>query len=181
MSSIPRFKFQVGDVITKMYGKTPAKVESTPLWRTGPYRCRYIDSGNSFNCYESEIKPAEQTEQSSPMKTLYSFPKEDGTVGYGNHIGTNSQNQYLVEEKTTGAILVFDKDKLEEVLPYTFSAKIGNAETHYQGKPDTVKVGDILLLTGSNTPQIAVVTGVDTKNKGARAKFSGAKIVTEAI
>lgn len=176
-----KLKFQVGDVITKLNGRSSAEVESTPSWVSGPYRCRYISSGHAFNCYENEMKPAEQTEQSSPMKTLYSFPKEDGTVGYGNHIGTNSQNQYLVEEKTTGAILVFDKDKLEEVLPYTFSAKIGNAEIHYQGKPDTVKVGDILLYTGSNTPQIAVVTGVDTKNKGARAKFSGAKIVTEAI
>ena len=174
-------KFQVGDVITKMHGKAPAEVERTPTWAGGNYICRYLGSRNTFYCYEGDMKPAEQTEQSSPMKTLYSFPKEDGTVGYGNHIGTNSQNQYLVEEKTTGAILVFDKDKLEEVLPYTFSAKIGNAEAHYQGKPDTVKVGDILLYTGSSNPQIAVVTGVDTKNKGARAKFEGAKIVTEAI
>lgn len=134
-----------------------------------------------YSCYERDIKPAEQTEQSSPMKTLYSFLKEDGTFGYGDHIGTNSQNQYLVEEKTTGAILVFDKDKLEEVLPYTFSAKIGNAEVHYQGKANTVKVGDILLFLGDGNTQIAVVTGVDTKNKGARAKFNGAKIVTEAI
>jgi len=32
-----------------------------------------------------------------------------------------------------------------------------------------------------SSPQIAVVTGIDTKNKGARAKFKGAKIVTESI
>jgi hypothetical protein len=39
----------------------------------------------------------------------------------------------------------------------------------------------VLLYTGSSTPNVAVVTGVDTKNKSARSKFKGAKIVTEAI
>jgi len=67
------------------------------------------------------------------------------------------------------------------VVPYTFSASINGKETHYIGTPDVLKKGDVLLHTGSTTPQVAVVTGVDTKNKGARAKFKGAKIVTEAI
>lgn len=114
-------------------------------------------------------------------KTLYSFTKDDGTVAYGTHIGTNSSNQYLIEEKGTGTIHVFDKKNLEEVLPYTFSAKMGNSENHYVGTPGALKKGDILLYTGSSTPQIAVVTGVDTKNKSARSKFKGAKIVTEDI
>jgi hypothetical protein len=113
-------------------------------------------------------------------KTLYSFTV-DNKVAYGTHIGTNSSNQYLIEEKGTGTIHVFDKKDLEEVLPYTFSAKMGTSENHYVGTPGAVSKNDILLYTGSSTPQIAVVTGVDTKNKSARSKFKGAKIVTEAI
>lgn len=113
-------------------------------------------------------------------KTLYSFTV-DGKVAYGTHIGTNSSNQYLIEEKGTGTIHVFDKKDLEEVLPYTFSAKMGSSENHYVGTPGALSKGDILLYTGSSTPQIAVVTGVDTKNKSARGKFKGAKLATEAI
>lgn len=115
------------------------------------------------------------------MKTLYSFSKVDGTVGYGTHIGTNSQNQYLIEEKGTGAILVFDKNKLEEVLPYTFSAKVGNSENHYQGTPGTLEVGDVLLHTDGGGLQVAVVSALDTKNKNARGKFKGVKLVTQKI
>ena len=113
-------------------------------------------------------------------KTLYTFKKSDGTEAFGTHIGTNSQNKFLIEEKVTGEIHVLDKKDLEEVLPYTFSAKMGNSETHYIGNPDALKVDDILLCTSGSTPQIAVVTAVDTKNKSAK-KFKGAKIMTVAV
>jgi hypothetical protein len=58
---------------------------------------------------------------------------------------------------------------------------MGGKETHYVGTPGTLKKNDVLLYTGSSTPQVAVVTGIDTKNKSARSKFKGAKLVTEAI
>lgn len=175
-------KFNVGDHVTKLRGKKIAVVESVPGYENGYYHCRYLDSGQTFYDNYYSLKIADQDEHSQNMKTLYSFTKEDGSTGYGTHIGTNSQNQFLIEEKGTSAILVFDKDKLEEVLPYTFSAKIGNSETHYQGTPGTVAVGDILLHSGgSGSPQVAVVTAIDTKNKGARGKFKGAKLVTEKI
>lgn len=171
--------FNIGDIVVKVNGKKPAQVVGELF---GRYNCKYLESGQTFCAYPRDLKLYEdKTEMAAETKTLYSFTKEDGTVAYGTHIGTNSQNQYLIEEKVTGAIHVLDKDKLEEVLPYTFSATIGGKETHYVGKPDTLKKGDILLHTGSSSPQIAVVTDVDTKNKGARPKFKGAKIVTEEI
>lgn len=114
------------------------------------------------------------------IKTLYSFTI-NGNTAYGTHIGTNSQNQYLIEEKGTGKIHVFDKKDLEEVVPYTFSAKMANSENHYIGTPGSIAKDDILLYTGSSTPQIAVVTAVDTKSKSARSRFNGAKIVTQPI
>jgi hypothetical protein len=173
-------KFQIGDLVTKFNGKKPAEV----VWRQesnmqGYYKCVYLESGQAFHNYGSDLKPYEQETEMTNTKTLYSFTV-DGKTAYGTHIGTNSQNKYLIEEKSTGAIHVLDKDQLEEVLPYTFSAKLSGSEQHYIGTPGTLKVNDILLCTAGNSPTVAVVTALDTKNKSAR-KFKGAKIVTEAI
>jgi hypothetical protein len=172
-------KFNVGDIVTKLYGKKPAEIINS--YGHNYWQCRYIDSKQSFYEYESSLKLyTEETEMTTDKQTLYSFTI-DGKTAYGTHIGTNSQNQYLIEEKGTGAIHVFDKASLEEVVPYTFSATIGGKETHYVGTPGTLKKNDVLLYTGSTTPQVAVVIAVDTKNKGARSKFKGSKIVTEEI
>jgi hypothetical protein len=174
-------QFNVGDIVTKLYGKKPAEVTYVPSYSGGQFTCRYLESKQTFYAREYDLKlHEEETEMAADTKTLYSFTI-DGETRYGTHIGTNSQNKYLIEEKGTGAIHVLDKSELEEVVPYTFSATMGGKETHYVGTPDTLKKGDVLLYTGSNTPQVAVVTGVDTKNKSARAKFKGAKIVTETI
>jgi hypothetical protein len=178
--------FNIGDIVTKTYGKKPAKITyvySGGYSYGGQYSCKYLHSGGSFNAYGNDLKIyEEETEMTTDTKTLYSFTIDGETrCRYGTHIGTNSQNQYLIEEKGTGAIHVLDKSALEEVVPYTFSASINGNETHYIGTPDVLKKGDVLLYTGSTTPQVAVVTGVDTKNKGARSKFKGAKIVTETI
>lgn len=173
-------QFNIGDIVTKLYGKNPAEIISRG-WRTDQWQCRYLKSKQTFYEDDTCLKLYEGETEMADTKTLYSFTKEDGTVAYGTHIGTNSQNQYLIEEKGTGAIHVFDKSALEEVVPYTFSAKMGNSENHYVGTPGALNKGDILLYTGSSTAQIAVVTGVDTKSKSARSKFKGAKIVTEAI
>ena len=174
-------QFNIGDIVTKQYGKKPAEITYAPSYSGGQFTCRYLESKQTFYARDYELKLyEEETEMTADTKTLYSFTV-DGKTAYGTHIGTNSQNQYLIEEKGTGSIHVFDKKDLEEVVPYTFSASINGKETHYIGTPDVLKKGDVLLHTGSTTPQVAVVTGVDTKNKGARAKFKGAKIVTEAI
>jgi hypothetical protein len=172
-------QFNVGDVVTKTYGKQPATIISH--WGGSQWQCRYLKSKQTFYAYESDLKLYnEETEMTADTKTLYSFTV-DGKVAYGTHIGTNSQNKYLIEEKGTGTIHVFDKSDLEEVVPYTFSATMGGKENHYVGTPDSLKKNDILLYTGTTTPQVAVVTAIDTKNKTARAKFKGAKLVTEAI
>lgn len=177
-------KFQIGDIVIKKSGKKPAEIvyeysgyESTD----GYYHCKYLHSSGSFYAHGTELKFYEEdTEQMAQTKTLYSFTI-NGNTAYGTHIGTNSQNQYLIEEKGTGKIHVFDKKDLEEVVPYTFSAKMGNSENHYIGTPGSIAKDDILLYTGSSTPQIAVVTAVDTKSKSARSRFNGVKIVTQAI
>ena len=177
-------KFNVGDIVTKAYGKKPAQItyEYNRYDRqNGYYSCKYLHSNQTFTAYGIDLKLYEgETDEMATEKTLYTFKKSDGTDAFGTHIGTNSQNKFLIEEKVTGEIHVLDKKDLEEVLPYTFSAKMGNSETHYIGNPDALKVDDILLCTSGSTPQIAVVTAVDTKNKSAK-KFKGAKIMTVAV
>lgn len=173
-------KFNVNDIVVKINGKLPAKI--TRYSYGNGVVCRYLHPPYStFQVYDTTLKLYEEdTKMTTDKQTLYSFVV-DGETRYGTHIGTNSQNQYLIEEKTTGAIHVFGKDWLEEVVPYTFSAAIAGKETHYIGAPGALKKGDVLLYTDTGVPQVAIVTGVDTKNKAARAKFKGAKIVTEAI
>jgi hypothetical protein len=180
-------QFSVGDTVTKLYGKKPAVIEHLITWRSTSvnscWYCRYVPPGKGcFEAFESDLKLYEPTETSmAEIKTLYSFKKEDGTVAYGSHIGTNSSNQYIIEEKGTGNIHAFDPKNLEEVLPYTFSATFNGKETHYVCQPDAVKKGDYLLYTNGTTPQIAVVTAVDTKNKTARSKFRGKRLVLEDL
>ena len=180
-------QFNIGDIVTKLYGKNPARIEKKIEWRSSSHNsywyCKYLPPGKgAFEASESELKLYESPEQSmAETKTLYSFTKTDGTITYGTHIGTNSSNNYLIEEKGTGEIHVLDPKTIEEVLPYTFSATIAGKETHYVCQPDVVKKGDYLLYTNGNTPQIAVVTAVDTKNKTARSKFRGKRLVLEDL
>lgn len=179
-------QFQIGDIVTKKFDKNPAIIERF-AWGSRPnraqYYCRYLPPGKGdFYAYADELIPYQSPEE--PMaetKTLYSFTKANGTVAYGVHIGTSSSNNYLIEEKGTGEIHVLDPKSIEEVLPYTFSATISGKETHYVCQPDAVKKGDFLLCTNGSNPQIAVVTAVDTKNKTARSKFRGKRLVLEDL
>lgn len=172
--------FQVGDVVTKQYGKKPARIVRKVMWNDYWY-CVYLHNKTGFEAHPRDLVHYQEEEPMTETKTLYSFKKEDGTVSYGNHIGTNSNNQYLIEEKGTGTIHVFNTSDLEEVLPYTFSASINGKETHYVCQPGAVKKGDFLLYANGTVAQVAIVNAVDTKNKSARAKFKGKKLVLEDI
>lgn len=178
--------FNLNDVVTKKYGKKTASIVGLPTKPNGygwssQYVCRYIQTGTTFRAMANELKLASEDTSQSPlatMKTLYSFTKSDGTTGYGTYLATNSASQMILEEKGTGAVLTFDKDQLEEVLPYTFAVKVNGEETHYMGDANsTLKKGDVVMLTDG----IGVVSGVDTKNRSPREKFKGVKLVTEVI
>jgi hypothetical protein len=176
------YKFEIGDIVISKTGKHPLKVTSRPNYNGGCWELRYVHNNKLKYVDDWNIKShysLYETAETMTTETLYSFDL-NGVTTFGTHIGTNSQNKYLIEEKTTGAIHILDKDQLEEVLPYTFSAKLSGSEQHYIGTPGALKVNDILLCTAGNSPTVAVVTALDTKNKSAR-RFKGAKIVTEAI
>lgn len=173
--------FNVGDVVKKKYGSKPMRI-LRKAWGDQWY-CEFLHNKNRTYAYDRDLVIYDESpeEPMAETKTLYSFKKADGSVAYGSHIGTNSSNNYLIEEKGTGDIHVLSLKDVEEVLPYTFSASIDGKDTHYVCQPDAVKKGDFLLYTNGSQPQIAVVTAVDTKNKTARAKFRGKRLVLEDL
>ena len=176
-------KFKVGDIVTKKYGKKPAEIIRNGWYSQESWTCRYLDSKQTFTEYASDLKIHEPEEEPiMETKTLYSFTDDNGTTVFGTHIGTNSSNQYIIEIKGGGGIVIKDQKELEEVLPYTFSVTIGGKEIHYIGEPGKLTKGDILIHTPSaGRYEVVVVGAVDTKNKTARSKFKGRKLVTETI
>ena len=176
-------KFKKEDIVISKNGTRPGTVIKVPNCDWQYYTVKYLHNNrtNDFCGYNQDNYELYEDPEMTNIKTLYSFTKADGTTGYGTHIGTNSQNKYLIEEKTTHEIHVLSKSDLEEVLPYTFSVEMEGSEYHYVGQPDTVQVGDLLLNTESKSVRLAVVKELDTKNKTPRAKFKGRKLVTAEI
>jgi hypothetical protein len=114
------------------------------------------------------------------MKQLYQIKGEEI---FGYVLVTNSKGEKVFEEKGSGKTYTVSPDKLEEVMPFTFSATFGpnSQEYHFFGTADNVAVGDFLIRAdrGSNYSEsfpIVLVTGVDTKSKRANAEFRGYNI-----
>jgi len=175
-----KHNFKVGDIAISKNGKYPFRVTYIGY---GDVNGVYLHSGGSCSISQYTAIPYEPEEEPiMETKTLYSFTDDNGTTVFGTHIGTNSSNQYIIEIKGGGGIVIKDQKDLEEVLPYTFSVTIGGKEIHYIGEPGKLTKGDILLHTPSaGRYEVVVVGAVDTKNKTARSKFKGRKLVTETI
>ena len=178
-------KFQVGDIVRKTYGETPLRVESVVPWGGYGYRikARYLHSQRVVD-YENEnayVLIEEETKMTT-TNTLYKITTAEGEV-YGTHIGTDSSGRYIMEEKGTGAIRVVSAKDIEEVLPFTFSVRMGGREQHFQGEAGKFTIGDILLYSGGGADkfELAVVKKVDTKNKSASRAFEGVRVVTEKL
>ena len=166
----------VGDLIARSpRGKKPIEV----LKVDGNYISgKYVDSGKTVWEYYNYFQPYEDNNQTIMSKEqLFTWTDKEGYRCYGIYLATNSSGQYVIEEKQTGDIVTMSTDEVEEVLPWTFSAKNGNTEKHFTG-PDTIKKGEVLLQP--KTTKFWVVTDVDTKNKTA-TKFNGVRIITEEI
>ena len=174
-----KHNFNVGDIVISKYGKYPLTINYIGYSQTSG---KYLHNGNSCSIDTDNLIHYEPEETIMETKTLYSFTDDNGTTVFGTHIGTNSSNQYIIEIKGGGGIVIKDQKDLEEVLPYTFSVNIGGKEIHYIGEPGKLTKGDILIHTPSAGQFTVVVVGaVDTKNKTARSKFKGRKLVTESI
>ena len=172
-------KFNVGDIAISKYGKYPFKVTYVSF---GDLSGKYLHNGGACRISQYNAIPYEPEEEPiMETKTLYSFTDDKDTTVFGTHIGTNSSNQYIIEIKGGGGIVIKDQKELEEVLPYTFSAIMNGKETHFQTEPGVVNKGDVLRYTGTQVPVVVSVKDIDTKSREARSKFNGVKLVTEKI
>ena len=184
------YNFKKGDIVVPKSGFRPAELISDPNSALyGWVKLKSLHNNINREVHKSNLLDnytlysSKETTMATPVQTLYSFPKADGTLGYGIHIGTNSANKFLIEEKGTGTIHIFDKKDLEEVLPYTFAIRYPGNSTNYHfiGEPDTVKVGDILLQTDEIRHQTVTVVEIDTKSKRATKRFTGVKLLTQPL
>lgn len=182
------FNFKVGDLVKRTTGKIVGEIVRMDDYGNRSYygyscTCKKISGRGQFTAYERDLVLVDESEVSmEKTKTLYSLTLDDGTTGYGVHVGTNSENKYLLEVKGTGGIVVRSKDEIEEILPYTISISVNGSDIHYISEPGKLNKGDYVIynLNGKNI-EVAKVTGVDTKNKTARGKFKGLKLVTQEV
>jgi len=174
-------KFKKDDIVISKNGKYPARVTYCDSWQT--YIVYLHNNSHSTLATNNLIlyNESETMTTQNPTQMLYQFKTEDGSTAYGTHIGTNSKNLWLMEEKGSGRVLTIDPKDAEEVLPYTFSVKMRGNTTHYIGEEGMVSMGDVLLYTGGDYPEIATVTAVNTKNKSSHTKFTGRRVVTEQL
>lgn len=183
MSITYNITFNKGDIVISKKGIHPARVTYT-VYSTDNYVYGvYLHNNKSCTFVKENIILYNETEtMTTQSQALYQFKLSGSQESlYGHHIGTNQQNMWVMEEKGTGKIHVIAKEDAEEVLPYTFTVKMRGNTTSFIGTPDAVKTGEVLLYTGGDYPEIATVTAVNTKNKSARSKFVGVKLVTTEL
>jgi hypothetical protein len=176
--------FKVGDIVVSKKGTRPGKIIETDAYNYstdsyGYVKVQYLHNKRTQLLAKENLVLYNDSKTMTPeQNTLYQFKPSDSSESlYGHHIGTNQQSQWVMEEKGTGKIHVIPKEAAEEVLPFTFSVKMGGTR-HFIADPDTVQKDDILLYTGGEYPELAVVIATNTKNKSAQSKFIGVKLVT---
>jgi hypothetical protein len=93
---------------------------------------------------------------------------------YVVRIGTNSSNEAVVEEKSTGRIFAIKPELLEKVLPYTVGVRFSDNATvyHYLSEVDQVQQDDILIGVVNGKLTLATVIGTNTKNESAANKLT---------
>ena len=163
----------VGDLITRSpNGKKP--IEVTKIEGSYVYG-KYVETGKAVCEYYAYFKPYEDNTIMN-KEQLFTWTDDNGQH-YGTYLATNTAGKYVIEEKQTGNIVTMSADDVEEVIPWTFSAKSGSTEKHFTGN-DTIKKGDVLIQTRAR--KFWIVSDVDTKNKTA-TKFIGRRVLTEEI
>jgi hypothetical protein len=134
--SKPSFKF--GDIVVSKKGTRPGTIIQTGAYNRqtrsyGYAKVRYLHNNNTkLIAEENLVLYTDSKTMTQEQNTLYQFKPSDSSESlYGHHIGTNQQSQWVMEEKGTGKIHVIPKEAAEEVLPFTFSVKMGGDDKSF--------------------------------------------------
>lgn len=123
------------------------------------------------------------TQETTIMSKLYNVI---GTGRFGTFLATNSVGQTVLEMKGENKVEAFDKDKIEEVRPYTVRCACitdrsgsGNSTLlNYETTKGAVAKGDLILTENG---AILRVTALDTKSDKPIGILKGHKLVTERV
>jgi hypothetical protein len=192
-----KMNLENGDRVRLAGGKRPMTVSHAYSGGGGRYRvtAQYEGSGAQITRYDHEFVRLDddyETESKGIDKMKGKlFQTKEETPRFGIGLAVNSQNEYVLEMKVTGALEAFTMKKgseqLEVVMPYSFAVKYSTGPQTYQyrGREGSVTVGDLLLSLNSSHAKggisIAQVVEINTKSDKAAKSFDGMKIVTEPL
>lgn len=124
---------------------------------------------------------AKKKDEKEMNTKLYQITHE-GHISYGHKLAVNSQGQWVMEIKGSGAVIAVDGAFVEEVLPHTIGVQFDSGKMVYSYLADAgkYKVGEFYILDAPHGRAIVQVVEVDTKSVGATKQFTPlAKLVTE--
>jgi hypothetical protein len=200
---VKKMKLDEGHKVRLASGKQPLTVlyigGASGGYHAGRYRvtAQYDGSGAQITRFNTDFvlldDNSDHTTESKGIDKMKGklFQTKEETPRFGIGLAVNSQNEYVLEMKVTGALEAFTMKKgseqLEVVMPYSFAVKYSTGPQTYQyrGREGSVSVGDLLLSLNSQHAKggisIAQVVEINTKNDKAVKPFDGMKIVTEPL
>lgn len=126
------------------------------------------DESGRVNLWNEIYIENDKPKEPKKMTKLYEI-KQGGEVCYGHKLAVNSQGQWVMEVKGTGAVIAVDKTYVEEVLPHTVGVQFETNKTvyHYFAEKGAVEKGAFYIVDSAMGRAIVQVTDVDTKNVNA--------------
>lgn len=192
---------EVGDVVRLVGGTSKLRVTSIYPYASKDYNnkydyiyCRYIGSNRKLHRRRFEFVLVRKDKDIAKnlnddngddemTNRLYEITRDQYAKTYGHKIGVNSNNQWIMEERGTGKIIVIDEHyKVEEVLPYTVTVNSQNSKKSVIVKPGSVVVGDMLILVDKdNKFVVGFVSELDTKVRDPESFKIVRKFLAETI
>lgn len=174
-------KFKVSDRVKLKGGSAEIEVHSVSL--NGMIRGRYVKSDNwvdrnwtAFEYFASNDEYTQAKAMENMMK-LYQF-QIDNADHYGHYLATDSNGNWVMEVKGSGAIVAIPKKDVQEVLPFTIGVKFGDSGKTYHYLAEAGKVDLGFYIVNSNYEQngsgyvITQVVALDTKSASATKEFA---------
>lgn len=180
-------EIQVNDICHSMYGSKEFRVTSV---NSRKVYGEYLHNGNSavFDKLNVVLSTKRNTTNSNSPFAIDMRVRHttfDGDVIEGSVIGIKKSGEEIVIEKDNGVILVYNKDDIEEIVPYTVTLLdiASNKRQDFIFTKDTVDIGEMVVYMGGDkvAPYVAQVMAINTKNKGAKKTFTGKKIELKSL
>lgn len=115
-------------------------------------------------------------EKATSVNKLYQTLEENPR--FGTYLATNSTGQIVLELKGTNQVEAFDKDKIEEVKPYTIAClNHEGRQLNFTTTKDRVKEGDLVIGEFG----LVRVAKINTGFEGNAPELVGRKVMTEEL